>query len=115
MCKSTENWPVELITENIQQFGYTVKDLISGKIRYLDIVHPDDIERIRSEVAGCLEKECTELTQEYRIYTASGETRWVEVKIRIRKDEDGKVSHYQGTLYDATQRKKKPKNRCKKL
>lgn len=106
LCKSTENWPVELITENIRQFGYAVEDLISGKIRYLDIIHPEDIENVKSEVAGCLEKGCTELTQEYRIFTASGETRWVEVKILVRRDEDGRVSHYQGTLYDATQRKK---------
>lgn len=106
LCKSTENWPVELITENIRQFGYSVEDFISGKVGYLDIVHPVDIEKVKSEVAECLEKGCTEFTQEYRIITAPGEIRWVEVKILVRRDEDGKVSHYQGTLYDATQRKK---------
>jgi PAS domain S-box-containing protein len=106
LCKSTGNWPVELITENVWQFGYAIESFISGNIRYLDIVHPEDIERVKSEIAGCSEKACTELTQEYRILTASGETRWVEVKVLIWRDEDGKVSHYQGTLYDATQRKK---------
>ncbi|WP_052722726.1 PAS domain-containing protein [Methanosarcina sp. WWM596] len=106
LCKSTENWPVELITENIWQFGYTVEDFIFGNIRYLDIIHPEDIERVKSEIAGCLEKGFTELTQEYRIVTASEETRWIEVKVLIRRDGDGKVSHYQGTLCDVTQRKK---------
>ena len=106
LCKSTENWPVELMTENILQFGYTVEDFISGKIRYMDIIHPEDIEKVKSEIAGCLEKGCTEITQEYRIFTASGEIRWVEVKVLVRTNEEGKVSHYQGTLYDATQRKK---------
>lgn len=115
LCKSTESWPVELITENIWQFGYAVEDFISGNIRYLDIVHPEDVERVKSEVAEFSEKGCTELTQEYRILTASGETRWGEVKVLIRRDEDGKVSHYQGTLCDATQRKKAEESMQKAL
>lgn len=106
LCKSTGNWPVELITENIRQFGYAVEDFISGNIRYLDVVHPEDIERVKSEVTEYSEKGGTELTQEYRILTASGETRWVEVKVLLRRDETGKVNHYQGTLCDVTQRKK---------
>ncbi len=106
LCKSTGNWPVEIITENIKQFGYGVEDFTSRDIQYLDIVHPEDRENINAEIARCSEKGCSELTQEYRILTASGEARWVEIKIQIRRDENGCVSHYQGTLCDATQRKK---------
>lgn len=106
LCKSTGSWPLELITENVRQFGYQVEDLISGRIQYLDIIHPEDLEKVNSEIARCLKDGCTELTQEYRILTASGETRWVEVKLSIRRDEDGFVSHYQGILCDTTQRKK---------
>lgn len=105
LCKSTENWPLELITENIRQFGYQVEDFISERIQYLDIIHPEDRERVNLEITGCSEDGRTEITQEYRILTASGETRWVEVKSLIRRDENGCVSHYQGTLCDATQRK----------
>ncbi|MGB9929305.1 MAG: PAS domain-containing protein [Methanosarcina sp.] len=106
LCKSTGNWPLELITENVRQFGYRVEDFISGKIQYLDIVHPDDRQRVTREISRCTGDNCKEFTQEYRIFTASGEIRWVEVKILIRRDEDGRISHYQGTLCDATQRKK---------
>lgn len=105
LCKSTENWPLELVTENIRQFGYRVEDFISGRIQYIDIIHPEDLEKVSSEIARCLKDGCAELAQEYRILTASGETRWVEVKLGIRRDENGFVSHYQGVLCDATQRK----------
>ncbi|MDM7919407.1 MAG: PAS domain-containing protein [Methanosarcina sp.] len=115
LCKSTGNWPVELITENIQQFGYGIEDFTSGNIQYLDIVHPEDRERVNEEIARCSEKECTELTQEYRILTVSGEVRWVEVKIQIRRNEDGDVSYYQGMLCDATQRKKAEESMQKAL
>lgn len=115
LCKSTGNWPVEFITENIKQFGYEVKDFTSRNIQYLDIVHPEDRERVNAEIARCCEKGCTELTQEYRILTVSEEVRWVEVKIQIRNDKDGDASHYQGTLYDATQRKKAEESMQKAL
>ena len=105
LCRSTENWPLELVTENIQQFGYRVEDFITGRIQYLDIIHPHDLEKMNLEISGCLKDGCSELTQEYRILTASGETRWVEVKLYIRKDEKGLVTHYQGILFDITQRK----------
>jgi PAS domain S-box-containing protein len=105
LCKSTGNWPLELITENIRQFGYRVEDFISGRIQYLDIIHPQDLEKVNLGITKCLKDGCAELTQEYRILTAPGETRWVEVKLSIRRDEKGCVSHYQGILWDATQRK----------
>lgn len=105
LCGPGKNWPVELITENIRQFGYEVDDFISGRIRYLDIIHPEDREEVCAEIRRCSEEGCVELTQEYRILTASGDSRWVEAKVLIRRDEDGRVKHYQGTLCDATQRK----------
>jgi PAS domain S-box-containing protein len=106
LCKSTGNWPVELITENIQQFGYGIEDFTSGSIQYLDIVHPEDRKSVNEEITRFSEKGVAELAQEYRILTASGQTRWVEVKVLIRRDENGHVSHYQGTLCDATHRKR---------
>lgn len=105
LCKEGKNWPVELITENIHQFGYEVDDFISGHIGYLDIIHPEDREGVCAEIHRCSEEGCAELTQEYRVLAASGDTHWVEAKILIRRDENGCVKHYQGTLCDATQRK----------
>jgi len=105
LCGPGKNWPVELITENIRQFGYEVDDFISGRVGYLDIIHPEDREKVRAEIHMCSEEGCPELTQEYRILTASGDTRWIEVKVLIRRNEKGRVKHYQCTLCDATQRK----------
>lgn len=105
LCKPTGNWPLELITENIRQFGYRVEDFISGRIQYLDLIHPEDLEKVNSEISRCVKDGCAELTQEYRMLTASGETRWVEVKLLIRKGENGSLSYYQGVLCDVTPRK----------
>jgi len=106
LCKLTGNWPVELITENVQQFGYETEDFISGSIQFLDIVYPEDRKRVNEEITRYSKKGVDKIIQEYRILTASGQIRWVEVKALIRMDENGNVSHYQGTLCDATNQKK---------
>ena len=41
-----EGWPVELVSENIAQFGYSPEEFISGAVSYASIVHPDDLERV---------------------------------------------------------------------
>lgn len=43
LWKNEEGWPVEFVTENISIFGYSPQDLTSGKVKFAEIVHPDDL------------------------------------------------------------------------
>ena len=43
-------WPVEYVSENISQFGYSVEDFISGKLTFSEIVHAEDLDRVSREV-----------------------------------------------------------------
>ncbi len=36
------------VSDNIRQLGYTAEEFMSGKITFRDIVHPDDVERVRA-------------------------------------------------------------------
>ena len=46
-----DDWPVEFISHSITGIlGYTPDDFISGKIKYADLIHLDDIERVQFEV-----------------------------------------------------------------
>jgi len=49
--KPEEYWPVEFVSENITKLGYTPEEFISGKICFEDLIHPEDRERIRADVA----------------------------------------------------------------
>jgi PAS domain S-box-containing protein len=100
-----EGWPVEFVSENIFQFGYTKDDFLKGRISWSGITHPDDLVRVENEIAEYNQKDIYEFNQEYRLITKSGDTRWVEDRTIAILDQSGKVSHYQGIILDVTERK----------
>jgi hypothetical protein len=51
LCKNEQDWPVEFVSANVVKLGYTVEDFESGSIKYADIVHPQDLDYVRSEVS----------------------------------------------------------------
>ena len=109
LWKSLDGWPVEIVSENITQFGYAAEDFISGKIPYANIMFPEDVKRIRSEVHMYCEGGYDRFNLEYRIITKFGDVRWVESKNLIQRDEDSVVTHYQGIVLDITERKRAEK------
>jgi PAS domain S-box-containing protein len=72
-----EPWSVDLVSESIRQWGYRAEDLLSGRVCFRDIVHPEDVPRLLAEVADNMARGAPEFSQEYRIRTAEGEERWV--------------------------------------
>ena len=107
LWRAAEGWPVEFVSDNVDQFGYKPQDFYSGDVPYADIVHPDDLERVVSEVTQHSSQEIYDsFTQEYRIVTKTGEICWVDDHTWIRRDEDGIITHYQGIIVDITERKR---------
>ncbi|HEX2867226.1 MAG TPA: PAS domain S-box protein [Ignavibacteriales bacterium] len=105
LWKAIEDWPVEFVSDNINQFGYNADDLISGKFKFSQMIHPDDLPRVTTEINNFTLERLSEFIQDYRIITKQGEIRWVDDRTWIRKDESGKVTHYQGIIIDITTRK----------
>lgn len=106
LWRAAEGWPVEYVSDNVQQFGYTPEDFYAGRVTYSEIVHPDDLDRVAAEVARySQEADRQEFQQTYRIITTRGETRWVDDYTWIRRDEEGRVTHYQGIVIDVTDRR----------
>ena len=104
---SAENeWPVVFVSENISQFGYASDELTSGKLKYGDIVHPDDIEHLKTDVSQLEIEGKMFFSREYRIITKSGNQRWVTERSYLIRDENGDPAYYQGIIIDVTDRKK---------
>ncbi|MGB3908186.1 MAG: PAS domain-containing protein [Methanomethylovorans sp.] len=100
-----ENWPVEYVSDNICILGYTVEDFISGKLLYANIVHPDDLPEVERELHEISHAGGAVFVKEYRVRTKSGEDRWVKERTFIQRDDEGIVTHYQGTILDITEEK----------
>ncbi|MBC7086448.1 MAG: PAS domain-containing protein [Methanomethylovorans sp.] len=100
-----ELWPVEFVSENITYFGYSVDDFLSGNILYGNIIHPDDLLDVQTELSDICKEGGKTFIKEYRITTKSGEDRWVEEKTFIQRNDEGSVTHYLGIIQDITERK----------
>jgi sigma-B regulation protein RsbU (phosphoserine phosphatase) len=93
------------VSSNISQFGYSADEFINGKIRFKDIVHPDDGDRLSEEIKQFAEADVEEYNQSYRILTRGGEVRWVEDRTSVVRDEQGRKIYNQGIMIDVTPRR----------
>ena len=105
--QNREHWPVEYVSANIEDFlGYTASDFVSGKVRYVDIVHSEDRSRVAEEVKINSENQIQRFEhQPYRLVRANNEAIWVLDYTTIVRDEAGAISHYLGYLVNVTDRK----------
>ncbi|WP_445475223.1 PAS domain S-box protein [Methanococcoides methylutens] len=102
---SGNGFPVEFVSENISQFGYSAEDLVSHKVLYEDLIHPWDTDDYFLAFSECIKNGNNEFTKEYRILDREANTRWVVETSLIEKGKSGKVSRFQGIIVDITERK----------
>jgi PAS domain S-box-containing protein len=103
-------FPIEFISENVIQFGYTPDEIISlshsrthEKLWY---VHPGDRTGAQGIFRILRNKKVYHLRREFRLMTKQGEYRWVENNLVASRDATtGAITHYQGVLFDITDRK----------
>jgi sigma-B regulation protein RsbU (phosphoserine phosphatase) len=93
------------VSSNISQFGYSADDFLKGKIRFSEIVHPEDRGKLVEEIRHFEAADVEEYTQSYRIVTRDGEVRWVEDKTSVVRDERGRKVYNQGIMVDVTPRR----------
>ncbi len=99
-----ERWPVGYISSNVSQLGYSADDFLSGRVSYMDVVYPDDLPRLRAEVARGNESGPPSWRLEYRVLTSSGEVRWISERTLVIQ-KDGVAVGWQGVLLDITDQK----------
>jgi PAS domain S-box-containing protein len=104
--QAASGWPVEYVSQNILRWGYAPEDLLSGRIAYGTLVHPDDIPVIEREVARNTTCGIDEYRQIYRVRAADGHYFWVEDHTHIVRDADGKLLAYEGVVRDIDERKR---------
>jgi PAS domain S-box-containing protein len=96
--------PVSFISDNVAQWGYRRDDFVSTLV-YDDIIYREDLEREKEEFRDFVRKGASDLVQEYRIVTKSGEVRFIEDHTYVRRDSDGNPVLYEGIVIDVTTRK----------
>ncbi|WP_022851448.1 PAS domain-containing protein [Limisalsivibrio acetivorans] len=98
--KNNEYWDVEYATENIRRiFGYSRDSFLRNEIRYGDVIHPDDIDRVTDEVGEALRDNLAFFNHEpYRVLCPEGNYIWVHDSTKLIKNSRGVVTHFLGYL-----------------
>ncbi len=103
--QAKEGWPVEFVSKNIERFGYNYTDFTSGRVQYVDIIHPDDVERVLDELVNYTQRGLVDFRQVYRIFDRQGAVRWVDDRTTIERNGKGVAEYYIGTIIDITEQK----------
>jgi PAS domain S-box-containing protein len=100
-----EDWPVRFASPNcLDVLGYSVAELEAGSPSYAELVHPDDLIRVRQELREQIAKQRPQCTHAaYRLRRADRSFIEVADYTRILYRDDGSVAELLGYLVDVTQ------------
>jgi len=102
--RGSPHWSVEFHSNTEEISGFTTEEFNKQKKKWLDIIHPDDRERVlsESEELNILREPAV---QEYRIIAKDGGVRWIEDHKMSRFTEEGEFLGVDGVAFDITERK----------
>lgn len=73
---------------------------------WLDLVHPDDRDILKSRIEGAFARQMPDFSSEFRIVRQNDRTvRWIELRAAIHYDAEGRPIHMAGSNIDITERK----------
>ena len=82
--------------------GRSPAELYAGHVDHLDVIHPDDRERVRAALPRQLDEPFDE---EYRIVRPDNTIRWVRDRSFLVRDEQGDVTRLAGIIADITEKR----------
>ncbi len=101
-----EGWPILYVSRNIKEtLGYSSEELMSPGVKYADLIHPQDRERIRKEVDFNSAMGENQFDQSYRIRHKDGSYLWILDFTRFQRDGDGRVCEIHGYMFDQSRLK----------
>lgn len=84
-------------------FGYPMSEWDADPRKWIDLLHPDDRDRVLTEQAAQV-PEPDRFVSEYRMIAKDGRVVWVHDEAVPLADEDGRPAFWQGVWFDVTSR-----------
>ncbi len=98
----TPDFPIEYVSPNVASYGYRPLDFTEGRIRFADVVVPEDYPRVIAQLEQRVASGTQAFTQRYRVKTASGQVRWIDDRTTLHISNNGKAPYVEGILTDVT-------------
>jgi PAS domain S-box-containing protein len=103
VVKGGKPGPVSYVSSNIDRFGFSREDLLSGRRSPWDLIHPDDRDRVEAALREAAEAGRDAFALDYRQRTPDGRVRHVTDRIQLRRDDAGRVVAIQALVLDVTE------------
>jgi len=92
------------VSPNITKFGYTTEEWFSRPDMWINLIHPEDRERVLRTIADAL-RQNLDTNLEYRITAGDGTIHWLQDRGRFVSDEQGNRTGWQGVMLEITETK----------
>lgn len=86
--------------------GYTSDEFERDEKLWFEIIHESDANEVRNKIESILKGDESILFFEHRIIHRNGSIRWIRNTPVIQRDNEGKITAYDGLISDITERKK---------
>lgn len=96
------NWCCVYTNDKWHEFTGLTKDESSGQL-WINAIHSDDVKHVLDELRDALQLG-SDYQKEFRLVSPLGQTRWVELNMRVLFDESGNVEGFLGSFADITER-----------
>ncbi|MBF9234988.1 sensor domain-containing protein [Microvirga alba] len=101
-CEVAPPWRFSIMSVGAEPTtGYQATDFTERGLRWMDIVHPDDLDNLEKAVADAVEQQ-RPFAETYRIVTRSGDIRWVMERGQCVYSSSGTPRFLEGTVNDVT-------------
>ncbi len=99
---NNEDLSVQYISNSIQTFGYSKKEFEKENMKFMDLIHKEDVDKVQVAINAAVKKDLPNFTFICRMINAANETRWISSRVILIKNHSGKVSQFYGYLNDIT-------------
>ncbi|MGZ8432520.1 MAG: PAS domain S-box protein, partial [Candidatus Deferrimicrobiaceae bacterium] len=100
------DWSISFVGGEVEPAtGHTSDEFTSGSAKWKEIIHPDDLKRVKEAYRKADKEKADTLRLEYRIRNKDGAIRWIADKRQLVYDAEGNFSVVDGLLLDITDQK----------
>lgn len=98
-------YPISYVSNNVQRYGYRANEILASPVRYLELIHPDELPRALEDILRVAEGVVSDTSRDIRLRTAEGRYLWFEVRMAAVRNEAGQVIEVEGLAIDIDKRK----------
>jgi PAS domain S-box-containing protein len=96
------DWTLDFIDPGIEELiGYRAEEFTSGRIKWSEIILPEDLPQIKEILKQALKKD-KQYARKYRIRTKAGRLVWVQERSQIICNQAGRIEYISGIFFDIT-------------